>query len=331
MGFFSNIINTLTEGELARRFGPDFLVKAREAQAQALREQEAHQARMKETGLDIESKGLGLAEARTATERKRKLEAELARRAGAGEISSEYPEVGEMLSSAGKEKRATSAEERAAAGERRTSELFPTVKAQGEAELKNTQNQFANQLALARERAASSTSMMMPVPVTDEQGNTIFAARGNVLSGGYRPPMTAEQRNQQYQGQAVDPAFDLVEQSLDTLERTGAGVKAIIPGTDAYYAKRRFVDQAKALLGAIVARQAGEGSRLSDEDRRSYSQAATLVNNSLLLPGGITEARARIQDARRLLQTIQARRAGGGMAAPSPSGGLKVLSIERVQ
>lgn len=175
-----------------------------------------------------------------------------------------------------------------------------------------------------------------PFTMTDETGRQRSVAR--IKGGGLQfvdeisgvkvgPGPTAEMRNTEYQGAAMEPAFTLVRASLDNFEQASKGglpgaPSAMVPGTDAYYARSRFVDQAKALLGAIVARQAGEGSRLSDEDRRSYSQAAALVNGSLLLPGGIEEARTRIDQAETLLANVQQRRklSGGGMLQPDGGG-----------
>jgi hypothetical protein len=168
-----------------------------------------------------------------------------------------------------------------------------------------------------------------------ESGEMVFASPQEISSSGGRltPPPTAERRNLEYQAQAVQPAFDLVERSLDTLEQATSGIggkiAGMVPGTSASYAKSRFIDQAKALLGAIVARQAGEGSRLSDEDRQSYSQAATLVNNLILLPGGVQEARARLADARNLLLEIDRRRGARGAAAPAAGGAVPTGQTRR--
>jgi hypothetical protein len=176
-----------------------------------------------------------------------------------------------------------------------------------------------------REPTAGGTGVLKQA-FDKESGEMVFASPQEIASSGGRltPPPTAERRNLEYQAQAVQPAFDLVERSLDTLEQATSGIggkiAGMVPGTSASYAKDRFIDQAKALLGAIVARQAGEGSRLSDEDRRAYSQAATLVNNLLLLPGGVQEARARLGDARNLLLDIDRRRGGRGAAAPAAAG-----------
>jgi len=143
-------------------------------------------------------------------------------------------------------------------------------------------------------------------------------------------------RNVEYQSQAVEPAFALVQQSLDTLKQAtegfGSSVAGMIPGTDANWAKKHFQDQAKALLGAIVARQAGEGSRLSDEDRVAYSQASTIVNNTILLPGGVEDAQKRLSEAKQLIDTVIQRRRGGGVVAPgTPSGGGGVSpNVQRV-
>jgi hypothetical protein len=133
-------------------------------------------------------------------------------------------------------------------------------------------------------------------------------------------------RNTSFQAGAVEPAFDLVEQSLNDYKRKSKGVgsvKQVIPGTNAYYAKDHYISQVKALLGAIVARQAGEGSRLSDEDRVAYSRAAGLVNESLMLPGGTAEARKRLNEARDLIRAVQQRRAisgaGSGAQANPPA------------
>lgn len=171
-----------------------------------------------------------------------------------------------------------------------------------------------------------------PFSVSDNQGNTRLAVR--VKGGGYQfvdniggtpvaPGPTAEQRNVEYQAQAVAPALSLVEQSLNEFAQSiegglPGGPSAMIPGTNAYYAKTKFQEQAKALLGAIVARQAGEGSRLSDEDRKSYSAAATIVNNVITLPGGVDAARARLAEAKTLLDSIMTRRKMGSGAAVPP-------------
>lgn len=183
-----------------------------------------------------------------------------------------------------------------------------------------------------------------PFNVTDSQGNTRLAVR--VKGGGIQfvndiggekitPGPTADMRNVEFQAQAVEPAFELVQKSLDTLktqmEGFGSTVAGVVPGTNTYYAKTRFQDQAKALLGAIVARQAGEGSRLSDEDRRAYSQASTLVNNLILLPGGVEEAQDRLNDAKGLLNQVMQRRRGGGVVAPgAPVGGAETRVINGV-
>lgn len=185
-----------------------------------------------------------------------------------------------------------------------------------------------------------------PFNVTDAQGNVRLAVRDKHAPGGIRfvndiggtrigPGPTAEQRNTEYQAQAVEPALALVSQSLDEFGKSiegglPGGPSAMIPGTDAYYAKTKFQEQAKALLGAIVARQAGEGSRLSDEDRKSYSQAATIVNNVLTLPGGVDAAKVRLQQVTELLSQVMQRRKLGSSGVgnptaptptPAPSGG----------
>jgi hypothetical protein len=159
------------------------------------------------------------------------------------------------------------------------------------------------------------------VNTTDEAGNPIQRAVRLQEGQEFGPSPTAEMRNTEYQSGAVEPAFELVRQSLQSFKQAAAGglpgaPSAIIPGTDAYFAKSRFQDQAKALLGAIVARQAGEGSRLSDEDRVAYSQAASLVNGALMLPGGIEEAEARVGEAQRLIEDVMARRKAVGAGHP---------------
>ncbi len=173
-----------------------------------------------------------------------------------------------------------------------------------------------------------------PFQVTDRAGNVRLAVR--VKGGGYQfvndiggtpvaPGPTAEQRNVEFQSQAVEPALNLVESSLNGFADSIAGglpggPSAMIPGTDAYFAKTKFQEQAKALLGAIVARQAGEGSRLSDEDRKAYSQAATVVNNLITLPGGVEAARTRLGEVKQLLDVVMARRRGGAQAPVAPGG-----------
>jgi len=159
------------------------------------------------------------------------------------------------------------------------------------------------------------------VNTTDEAGNPIQRAVRLQEGQTFGPSPTAEMRNTEYQSGAVEPAFELVRQSLQGFKQASAGglpgaPSAMIPGTDAYFAKSRFQDQAKALLGAIVARQAGEGSRLSDEDRVAYSQAASLVNGALMLPGGIEEAEARVNEAQRLIEEVMVRRKAVGAGRP---------------
>lgn len=194
-----------------------------------------------------------------------------------------------------------------------------------------------------RATAAPPQGNVRLVNTTDPEGNPVQRAVRLQEGQEFGPAPTAEMRNTEYQSGAVEPAFELVKQSLEGFKQAGAGglpgaPSAMIPGTDAYYAMSRFRDQAKALLGAIVARQAGEGSRLSDEDRVAYSQAASLVNGAIMLPGGPEEAGARIEQARNLITTVMARRkqvgAGqtptasmrGGSAAPSvaPGGNIRV-------
>lgn len=190
-----------------------------------------------------------------------------------------------------------------------------------------------------------------PFLVKDAQGNDRLAVRDKGAPGGLRfvdtiggtqvgPGPTAEQRNADTQSQAVEPAFDLVQQSLDSLKKASdasmfGNAAGVVPGTDVNWAKKHFQEQAKAFLGAIVARQSGEGSRLSDEDRVAYSHAAAIVNDTLLLPGGIEEAQKRMTEVKALLTNIiQRRRVGGSMApggapaqpaAPAGGGGFRVV------
>lgn len=183
-----------------------------------------------------------------------------------------------------------------------------------------------------REPVDRPGAMDMPMWVTNKKtGEQAFVPKSEVLANPalYGQAATADMRNTEYQAGAVEPALNLVKASLDEFEKASAGglpgaPSAMIPGTAAYFAKSRFQDQAKALLGAIVARQAGEGSRLSDEDRVAYSQASTLVNSTLMLPGGIEEARGRLLQAEHLLNTILRRRklagAGAEPGAPPPPG-----------
>jgi hypothetical protein len=154
------------------------------------------------------------------------------------------------------------------------------------------------------------------IDTVDEHGNAVQRiVRGEPGMEWPKGP-TAEARNMEIQGAAVDPAFETMLGALDALEQTMGGdqpgimdrAAGVLPGTDTYWAKDNFIKSARALAGAIVARQAGEGSRLSDEDRRAYSEAAAVVNNLILLPGGITEARRRLTEIRKLLANIQARR-----------------------
>lgn len=205
--------------------------------------------------------------------------------------------------------------------------------------------QQAKAVALYRQmhpQPAGGGGTIRLINTVDEQNNPVQRAVRLTEGQTFKPGMTAEQRNVEYQAGAVEPAFTLVRQSLDNFKAAAEGglpgaPSALIPGTDAYYAKSRFVDQAKALLGAIVARQAGEGSRLSDEDRVAYSQAASLVNGALLLPGGIEEATKRIDEAEKLINDVTTRRraVSGGMlpagshpTAPA-AGGVKVQRNKR--
>lgn len=174
-----------------------------------------------------------------------------------------------------------------------------------------------------RPKAAAPQGTVRLVNTTDEQGNPIQRAVRLQEGQEFGPAPTAEMRNTEYQSGAVEPAFALVRASLDNFKKASEGglpgaPSAMIPGTDAYFAKDHFTTQAKALLGAIVARQAGEGSRLSDEDRVAYSQAASLVNGALLLPGGPEEAEKRVNEAEKLILQVMERRkaigAGRGSA-----------------
>ena len=170
---------------------------------------------------------------------------------------------------------------------------------------------------------------------TDKRtGEVVFLtnadAQAAAKEGWLAPGPTSEMRNTSFQAGAVEPAFDLVSQSLDNFEREQGGtgmLTQMIPGSKAWYAKDHYTAQVKALLGAIVARQAGEGSRLSDEDRVAYSRAAGLVNSALMLPGGAAEARTRLEEARKLINDIQQKRAISGASsgafstAPAPTTG----------
>lgn len=152
---------------------------------------------------------------------------------------------------------------------------------------------------------------------------------------GMTPPPTAEMRNTDYQAQALTPAFESMKESLKVLKGQMGGfagsVKAVTPGTDAYWAKDAFITKAKALAGAITARMAGEGSRLSDEDRVAYSRASAIVDNMILLPGGVQEAERRLTEVQQLLEQIQARRnrAAGGFdtARGTDAGGGAVTTV----
>lgn len=152
---------------------------------------------------------------------------------------------------------------------------------------------------------------------------------------GMTPPPTAEMRNTDYQSQALTPAFESMKQSLAVLKGFSGGMtglaSAAVPGTDAYWAKSAFVDKTKALAGAITARMAGEGSRLSDEDRVAYSRASAIVDNMILLPGGVEEAERRLTEVQQLLEEIQARRnrAAGGFdtARGTDAGGGAVTTV----
>jgi hypothetical protein len=140
--------------------------------------------------------------------------------------------------------------------------------------------------------------------------------------GWLAPGPTSEMRNTSYQAGAVTPAFNLVRASLGEYAKAKAGtgnITQLIPSTGANFAKDHYITQVKALLGAIVARQAGEGSRLSDEDRVAYSRAAGLVNSTLMLPGGVAEAEKRLNEAETLIGDIQQRRAISGAGAGAPA------------
>lgn len=180
----------------------------------------------------------------------------------------------------------------------------------------------------AAELARRKQAMEPPKAVGEKMGRPYPAMIGGKLVyvdpdtrqpiEGMTPPPTAEMRNTDYQAQALTPAFESMKESLNVLKGhiggfTGAA-SAAIPGTDAYWAKSAFVDKTKALAGAITARMAGEGSRLSDEDRVAYSRASAIVDNMILLPGGVQEAERRLTEVQQLLEQIQARRnrAAGG-------------------
>ena len=179
----------------------------------------------------------------------------------------------------------------------------------------------------------ASTGDTRPV-VRGKDGQLHFVTQVDGVNVGAGP--TADQRNADTQAQAVEPAFELVQQSLNTLKKvadasTFGTATGLVPGTDVAWAKSHFQDQAKALLGAIVARQAGEGSRLSDEDRVAYSHATAIVNNMLLLPGGIEEAQKRMDEVKALLANIIQRRRGGGVTTMGAAPGGSVPPRTQIQ
>lgn len=199
------------------------------------------------------------------------------------------------------------------------------ARAQQERDLKKQQEEFRYSERLIQ--SGRPAPAKAPKPYTDKRtGSVVYLSDEQAMDAGKEgwlaPPPTSDMRNNAYQAGAIEPAFDLVSRSLDNFEKEQKGsglISQMIPGTAAFYAKDHYITQARALLGAIVARQAGEGSRLSDEDRVAYSQAAGLVNSTLSLPGGAAEARKRMNEARKLLDSIQSRRAISGAGAGAPS------------
>jgi len=183
------------------------------------------------------------------------------------------------------------------------------------------------------DKPTAGTGLAMKQYTDKRSGEVIFLNQADAAVAAKErwlaPGPTSEMRNTSYQAGAVEPAYRLANASLDDFDREQGGIgmaTQLIPGSKAYFARTRFTDQAKALLGAIVARQAGEGSRLSDEDRKVYAQAATLVNGAIMLPGGVKEARARLKQSEDLINVIQQRRAisgagAGAGAVPPPPGG----------
>lgn len=148
---------------------------------------------------------------------------------------------------------------------------------------------------------------------------------GEVVPGATGLGRTAEQRNIEYHAGAVEPVFATVDEALKGLEDASGGpmgaLPSAVPGTDAYWARRQYQDLAQNLLSTIVARQAGEGSRLSDQDRAAYAQAISVVRSTILLPGGVAQARKRLDLARKLLAEVESRRQGKPQAnVPAPGG-----------
>lgn len=187
------------------------------------------------------------------------------------------------------------------------------------------------------DKASSSSSggaggmAISPYVATDDEGNlAVYDKKTGKAIPGMHPPPTSEMRNTEYQGQSLEPAFQMLQHSLDTLEETLGGdqvgwmdrAKGMVPSTQAYYAKDNFNRAARAFAGAILARMSGEGSRLSDEDRVAYSNAAAIVNDIILLPGGIQESRRRLNQALELLKGIQERRKRAAVGLPTEGVGM---------
>jgi len=169
-----------------------------------------------------------------------------------------------------------------------------------------------------------------------------FVPRGAAVGQNFPVKPTAEQINtSQFEG-AVGPSFQRMRLSLDRFKTArgqgiggtgiGGGIAAAIPTTQANFAMRAFLEQSKA-LAASTARLAGEGSRLSDEDRQAYAAMQSIADEMpfILNEGAVDEAALRLDQAEQLLDEIMKRRQSvqgrpavgtgeGAAAAGVPSG-----------
>ena len=201
------------------------------------------------------------------------------------------------------------------------------------------------QYFLERERGGGGGGAVVRVfSGYDQQGapQETFVPRGSAVGQNFPVKPTAEQINtSQFEG-AVGPSFQRMRLSLDRFKTArgqgiggtgiGGGIAAAIPTTQANFAMRAFLEQSKA-LAANTARLAGEGSRLSDEDRQAYAAMQSIADEMpfILNEGAVDEAALRLDQAEQLLDEIMKRRQSvqgrpavgtgeGAAAAGVPSG-----------
>ncbi len=158
-----------------------------------------------------------------------------------------------------------------------------------------------------------------------------YIPRSEAVGQTFAKAPTTEQVNTSAYESAVGPAFGRMRKSLERYKGArergiggtglGGGVMTAIPTSQANFALKAFVDQSKA-LAANTARLAGEGSRLSDEDRRAYAAFQSIVDELpfILNEGAVDEAFLRLDQAEELLGEIMTRRQAAQGRLPVGSG-----------